>query len=110
MTVSHDVPAPYFFLSYAPLGSAGRKPGGGSEQAGRDVLRRSVSRRQASRVGRGRDVGFFDQKIPRGADWKQFITRALSAAQVFVPLYSVGYLTNSWPGRELTCFTKRVDR
>ena len=27
---------------------------------------------------------------------------------MFVPLYSVAYLANSWPGRELTCFKERV--
>ena len=59
---------------------------------------------------RPRRGGFrlLDREIPPGSDWNQFITRALSAAQVFVPLYSVGYLTNSWPGRELTCFKERV--
>jgi FxsC-like protein len=67
----------------------------------------SAAVRQAS-SGEGIVSGFFDQKIPLASDWKRFITRALSTAQVFVPLYSVGYLTNSWSGRELACFRARV--
>ena len=108
MTVTHDVPAPYFFLSYArsdPLaGNPEEDPNLPVETFFADLS--AAVRRHAP--DSGRDVGFFDQEIPRGSDWKQFITRALSAAQVFVPLYSVGYLANSWPGRELTCFKERV--
>ena len=108
MTVAHDIPAPYFFLSYAPsdplAGNPEEDPDEPVETFFADLS--AAVRRHAS--ADGRDVGFFDQNIPPGSDWKQFITRALSAAQVFVPLYSVGYLTNSWPGRELTCFNKRV--
>jgi FxsC-like protein len=108
VTVTHDIPAPYFFLSYArsdPLaGDPEEDPNLPVETFFADLS--AAVRRHAS--DGGRDVGFFDQEIPRGSDWKQFITRALSAAQVFVPLYSVGYLTNSWPGRELTCFKERV--
>jgi FxsC-like protein len=108
VTVTHDVPAPYFFLSYArsdPLaGNPEEDPNLPVETFFADLS--AAVRRHAS--DGGRDVGFFDQEIPRGSDWKQFITRALSKAQVFVPLYSVAYLANSWPGRELTCFKERV--
>jgi FxsC-like protein len=108
VTVTHDIPAPYFFLSYArsdPLaGNPDEDPNQPVETFFLDLS--AAVRRHAS--ANGEDVGFFDQEIPRGSDWKKFITRALGAAQVFVPLYSVGYLANSWPGRELTCFNKRV--
>jgi len=108
MTVSLDIPAPYFFLSYAPsdplAGNPEEDPNKQIETFFDDLS--AAVKRYAS--AESRDVGFFDRKIPRGADWKQSITGALSAAQVFVPLYSVGYLKKSWPGRELTCFTKRV--
>ena len=108
MTVSLDIPAPYFFLSYAPsdplAGNPDEDPNKQIETFFDDL---SAAVKRYASAG-SRDVGFFDRKIPRGADWKQSITGALSAAQVFVPLYSVGYLKKSWPGRELTCFTKRV--
>jgi FxsC-like protein len=108
MTVAQDIPAPYFFLSYAradPLaGNPDEDPNLPVETFFADLS--AAVRRHASVDDE--DVGFFDQEIPRGSDWKQFITRALSAAQVFVPLYSVAYLANSWPGRELTCFKERV--
>lgn len=109
MTEAYNIPAPYFFLSYArsdPLaGNPEENPDELVETFFSDLT--DAVQRHASRGG-GVVSGFFDQKIPVGSDWKQFIARALSAAQVFVPLYSVGYLTNSWPGRELTCFRNRV--
>src|SRR6202167_3652947 len=110
MTVTHDVPAPYFFLSYARSDPLAGNP---EEDPDEPVvtffadLTAAVKRHASS--GRKDASGFFDLDIPVGSDWKQFTTRALSAAQVFVPLYSVGYLTNSWPGRELACFKKRVE-
>lgn len=108
MTDPDGVPTLYFFLSYArsdPLvGNPDEDPNELVETFFADLS--AAVRRHASTDRR--DVGFFDQHIPHGSDWKQFNTRALSAAQVFVPLYSVGYLANSWPGRELTCFNKRV--
>lgn len=110
MTVADDIPAPYFFLSYAPpdplAGNPEEDPIEPVETFFSDLS--AAVRRHAS--AGGRDVGFFDQRIPPGADWKQFVTRALSAAQVFVPLYSVGYLMNSWPGREFTWFNERVTK
>jgi FxsC-like protein len=109
MTVTHDIPAPYFFLSYArsdPLaGNPDEDPNEPVETFFADLS--AAVRRHASADGAG-VAGFLDREMPPGSDWKQFITRALSAAQVFVPLYSVGYLANSWPGRELTCFKERV--
>src|ERR1700689_615287 len=109
MTVTHDIPAPFFFLSYArsdPLaGNPDEDPDEPVETFFADLS--AAVRRHASGDGVG-VAGFLDREMPPGSDWKQFITRALSAAQVFVPLYSVAYLANSWPGRELTCFKERV--
>ena len=111
MTETIGTSAPYFFLSYArsdPLaGNPDEDPDQLVETFFSDLT--LAVRRQAS-GGRESVSGFYDQGIPVGSDWKQFTTRALSAAQVFVPLYSVAYLTNSWPGRELTCFRKRVEQ
>jgi FxsC-like protein len=110
MTVTHDVSVPYFFLSYAhsdPLaGNPEENPEEPVETFFADLT--DAVRRHAADGGENVS-GFYDQKVPVGSDWKQFITKALSAAQVFVPLYSVGYLTNSWPGRELACFKRRVE-
>jgi FxsC-like protein len=109
LTETHGIPAPYFFLSYArsdPLaGNPDENPDELVETFFSDLT--GAVKRFAS-GGRQKGLGFYDQQIPVGSDWKQVTTRALSAAQVFVPLYSVAYLTNSWPGRELACFKKRV--
>lgn len=109
MTVTQDVPVPYFFLSYARSDPLAGNPEEDPEQPVQTFFSdlTAAVRRHAS-GDRERVSGFYDQKVPVGSDWKQFITRALSAAQVFVPLYSVGYLTTSWPGRELACFKRRV--
>jgi FxsC-like protein len=109
MTDPDGVSPLYFFLSYArsdPLvGDPEEDP---NELVVTFFADLSAAVRRHASTGAG-DVGFFDQNMPAGSNWKQFITGALSAAQVFVPLYSVGYLSNSWPGRELTCFKKRVE-
>lgn len=52
--------------------------------------------------------GFFDQRTLPGLGWKESLSQALSAAQVFVPLYSDGYFTKSLPGREWACFRQRT--
>jgi FxsC-like protein len=109
MTGVYTVPAPYFFLSYArsdPLaGNPGEDPDKLVEEFFYDLT--SAVRMQSSSVDNA-FPGFIDRNIPVESDWKEFTTRALSAAQVFVPLYSVAYVTKSWPGRELTCFKNRV--
>jgi len=52
--------------------------------------------------------GFIDQELPAGSD-KESVRLAMSTAQVFVPLYSVGYLARSLPGREWACYRRRVE-
>jgi len=101
----------YFFLSYAHS-----PPLAGTQQADPDQwvrrffrdLTDSVEHRAAphSRLA----PGFFDQDIAPGADWKAALNRALSTAEVFVPLYSPGYFARSWPGREWACFHQRMSR
>ena len=99
----------YFFLSYAHS-----PPLAGTQQADPDQWVRRFFRdltdsveRQAS-PGSRIDPGFFDQDIPVSADWKAALTRALSTAEVFVPLYSPSYFARSWPGREWACFRQRL--
>jgi len=102
---------PYFFLSYArsdPLaGNPEENPDHLVERFFTDLTNAVRSRAHGTK---GAVSGFFDQKIPLGSDLKLFITQALSASQVLVPLYSVGYLTNSWPGREFAYFLRRVEQ
>lgn len=109
MTGIYAIPAPYFFLSYArsdPLaGNPDEDPDKPVEKFFSDLT--GAVRNQSSSVGNTMP-GFIDREIPLDSNWKEFTTRALSAAQVFVPLYSVAYVTKTWPGRELTCFKNRV--
>lgn len=99
----------YFFLSYAHS-----PPLEGSPQTDPDRWVRAFFRDLANSVRRCAspesrlDPGFFDQNIPLNSDWKASLTRALSAAEVFVPLYSPSYLTRSWPGKEWAAFRQRV--
>jgi FxsC-like protein len=107
----------YFFLSYAhsdPLAGSTRDPQVGQPQADPDQwvekffsdLMDAVARHASRRSHL--ILGFFDQKIPVASDWKESLSRALSAAETFVPLYSAGYLARSWPGREWACFHGRM--
>lgn len=109
MTGTHVIPAPYFFLSYARSDPLAGNP---EEELDELVETFFFDLKAAVQLHASSDSvdvpGFFDREIPVGADWKQLTVRALSAAQAFVPLYSVAYLTSSWPGREVTCFRKRV--
>jgi FxsC-like protein len=54
-------------------------------------------------------TGFFDKQIPLDSNRKAALRRALSEAQVFVPLYSPRYLNGAWPGREWACFRQRLE-
>jgi FxsC-like protein len=99
----------YFFLSYAhspPLAGSFRADPDQWVLRFFDDLRNSVARhgRPQSRLA----PGFFDQQIPLGSDWKASFSQALGAAEVFVPLYSPGYLARSLPGREWACFHQRM--
>jgi FxsC-like protein len=54
------------------------------------------------------EIGFFDQQVPLGADWKGALAEALGTAEVFVPLYSPGYFSRSWPPIEEEAFRGRL--
>jgi FxsC-like protein len=53
------------------------------------------------------DPGFYDALLPPG-NWKADLTKALSATEVFVPLYSTGYLDRTWPMGERQSFLQRL--
>ncbi len=99
----------YFFLSYAHS-----PPLAGTPPVVPDRWVRTFFRDLSAAVGRlgsGRAEiapGFFDQEIPLGSNWRTAFAHALSAAEVFVPLYSPGYFVRSWPGREWACFRRRM--
>jgi FxsC-like protein len=99
----------YFFLSYAhsvPLEGSPQTDPDRWVRAFFDDLSSSVQRHAspASQL----DPGFFDQNIPLSSNWKTSLTRALSTAEVFVPLCSPSYFTRSWPGKEWAAFQQRV--
>jgi FxsC-like protein len=99
----------YFFLSYAHS-----PPLAGTRQADPDQWVRRFYRDLSDSVddlaSQPRHTsGFFDQDIAASANWKASLTRALGAAQVFVPLLSPGYFARAWPGREWACFSARLN-
>src|SRR5712691_1696669 len=99
----------YFFLSYAHS-----PPLAGSPPARPDEWVRTFFRDLTSAVHGyashqlGIAPGFYDQEIPLGLDWKTGLAHALGTAEVFVPLYSPGYIARSLPGREWSCFEERM--
>ena len=105
-----SVASPYFFLSYAhsdPL--AGYPDANPDKLVGEFFGDLGDAVRRWGSLPPGFAPGFYDQEIPVASDWKVSFTRALSAAQVFVPLYSPGYFARSLPGREWECFLKRME-
>jgi FxsC-like protein len=100
----------YFFLSYAHS-----PPLAGTLQADPDRWVRTffhdLSKAVSQQAGDHRlEVGSFDQEIALSPGWKASIKRALSSAEVFVPLLSPGYYTRSWPGKEWSSFDQRLVR
>ncbi|MET7396395.1 TIR-like protein FxsC [Dactylosporangium sp. NPDC005572] len=109
MSIGNGEPETYFFLSYAhsvPL----------SEKARPDTdywvkkFYLDLSAAVAGHPQRNEDLaaGFFDGSLPAGADLRTLLAAALSAAHVFVPLYSKNYFSNSWASGELEAFRIRL--
>lgn len=108
-TSSQTRPGTYFFLSYAhspPVAGETRTDTDAWVSVFFDDLSKQVTRH--ARSGSGTHVGFFDQQIPLGSDWKAVLAEALGAAEVFVPLYSPGYFSKSWPMGERESFRGRL--
>jgi hypothetical protein len=106
--------ARYFYLSYAhspPLaGSPLRLDASAPDEWVREFfqdLSGAVSRLASADLGLA--PGFIDLQVSSGQAWKETLVRALGEAEVFVPLYSPGYLSKSWPGREWACFAQRIE-
>lgn len=101
---------PYFVLSYAHSAPLASVPGANPDElVGKFFgdLAKAVER--LGSLAPGTAPGFYDQEIPLGSDWKASFSRALGAAQVFVPLYSTAYIDRERPGQEWACFERRVE-
>ncbi|WP_406076982.1 TIR-like protein FxsC [Micromonospora sp. NBC_00858] len=98
----------YFFLSYAHSAPPQGARADSDVWVGQffDDLTAEVTR-QARPVA-GLRIGFFDQHIPLGADWKAALAEALGDAEVFVPLYSPGYFSRPWALGEQESFRARL--
>jgi FxsC-like protein len=102
-------PGHYFFLSYAHSAPLSDSTGADPDQwVSRFFHHLSDAVKDIASPSAQQDPGFFDQEIPLGSDWRASLTRALSVAQVFVPLYSPSYFAQSLPGREWACFYDRT--
>lgn len=110
--------ARYFYLSYAhsPPLAGSRLPAQPADEAPPpDELVRGFFQDLSQSVDRLASAerpltpGFIDLQVPSVLEWKDTLVQALGEAEVFVPLYSPGYLSRSWPGREWACFAQRVE-
>ncbi|MEO3923113.1 TIR-like protein FxsC [Micromonosporaceae bacterium B7E4] len=99
----------YFFLSYAHSAPMLEDPRLDPDKWVK-VFFDDLSATIRSRISASdeRQVGFFDAQLHSGADWEEALTTALGNTQVFVPLYSPAYLSNSWPLGELESFRRRL--
>jgi len=99
----------YFFLSYAHSAPTSEWVRSDSDPAV-GVFFADLAAAVAARAtpAAGMKIGFFDQQIPPGADMKALLSDVLGSAEVFVPLYSPGYLAKSWPMREQEVFRRRL--
>jgi len=99
----------YFFLSYAHSAPTSERVRSDSDPSVGVFFADLVAEvRARARPAKGMEIGFFDQQIPPGTDMKAQLCDALGRAEVFVPLYSPGYLAKSWPMREQLVFQGRL--
>jgi FxsC-like protein len=110
----------YFFLSYAhlppisgPVGPAGNTDYWVQTFFGdlRDEVAR-LARADGGRAGSryaSMSFGFYDALLPPGSDWRLQLAGALGVAEVFVPLYSPGYVNRTWPRGERESFRRRAE-
>jgi hypothetical protein len=104
--------ARYFYLSYAhspPLAGSRLDSSKPDERVREFFQDLSQAVNQRASTSRGLAPGFIDLQAQSGEEWKKALVRALGEAEVFVPLYSPGYLARSWPGREWACFVQRLE-
>ncbi|MEW2428523.1 TIR-like protein FxsC [Micromonospora sp. NPDC047644] len=98
----------YFFLSYAHSAPPPGARAGADVWVGQFFADLTDEVRRQARPVAGMRIGFFDQQIPLGADWKAALAEALADAEVFVPLYSPGYFSRPWALGERESFRARL--
>ncbi|MGI5522732.1 TIR-like protein FxsC [Micromonospora sp. CA-259024] len=98
----------YFFLSYAHSAQSQGAPLDADAWVGKFFTDLVNEVRREARPVAGMRIGFFDQHIPLGADWKAALAEALGDAEVFVPLYSPGYFSRPWALGEQESFRARL--
>ncbi|MFG1913485.1 TIR-like protein FxsC [Micromonospora sp. NPDC048898] len=98
----------YFFLSYAHSAPAPGARADADVWVGQFFTDLADEVRRQARPVAGMRIGFFDQHIPLGADWKAALAEALGDAEVFVPLYSPGYFSRPWALGEQESFRARL--
>lgn len=91
---------PYFFLAYA---HTPERPW--VVRLYRDICTEVFERTTLPAAAK---VGFMDDGIPLGGDWKDEVARALATCRVFVPLYSPRYFTRQECGIEWHAFAQRI--
>ncbi|NUT36622.1 MAG: hypothetical protein HOV79_26510 [Hamadaea sp.] len=102
---------PIFYVSYAHSAPMPDKVRGTDT----DHWVRMVFQDLSKEIRRIRDlppravVGVLGGMLQTGEDWRESKLEALSTAQVFVPLYSPGYLARTWPRREHESFVRRLE-
>jgi hypothetical protein len=104
-----DVPARYFFLSYAhtppAVGGANPPPEHWVNEFFEDLTRQvSHLANPTKRLA----PGFCETALPVGSDRDAALEQALAGAQVIVPLLSPHYFSKFWPRRELESFRRRL--
>lgn len=92
--------APYFFLAYAHTAE---------EEWVKKLFRDLCTEiRERTAIPPTAQVGFMDDRIPIGADWREILHRALATCRTFVPLYSPRYFQREECGREWHAFRQRI--
>ncbi|MET7880441.1 TIR-like protein FxsC [Micromonospora profundi] len=98
----------YFFLSYAHSAPVRGARADADVWVGQFFSDLADEVRRHARPAAGMRIGFFDQHIPVGADWKAALAEALGEVEVFVPLYSPGYFSRPWALGEQESFRARL--
>ena len=103
----------YFFLSYAhssPLPDQTGSDRSGDPDHWVKVFYGDLHRRvrQLATPPADWEIGFIDDELSPDTNWKARLAGALGATEVFVPLYSPGYLNRAWPLSERNAFAQRL--
>src|ERR1051325_9924205 len=98
---------PWFFLSYTRAGN------GKVDEHVREFYEKLVGEMRGEygdlKPLSDQQIGFMDvTNIEAGDDWPQALADALRGCRVLVCLYSDGYFTSEWCGKEFEVFRSRI--